>query len=184
MLEKVSGRSYEELIELYIIKELGIPTIIGFPNRQNPEEPWGHTITKRGIEDFPPEHAYSIPSLIIPAGDLSMQPEGFARYLQLHLKGLLGEDNFIKTDSYHYIHYSQPGFSIGVFNSKMFGRQFSGMDGSAGTFFCRGIIIPESMFALAIMTNAGSGTEEMKAVDWLTLKLVKKYYHWWWKFWM
>lgn len=34
------------------------------------------------------------------------------------------------------------------------------------------------------MTNAGSGAAKMKAVDWLTLKIVKKHYNWWWKFWM
>jgi len=66
----------------------------------------------------------------------------------------------------------------------MFSRKFSGIDGSAGTFFCRAILIPESKLAFTIMTNAGSGTGEMKAVDWITMKLIKKHYNWWWKFWM
>jgi hypothetical protein len=25
---------------------------------------------------------------------------------------------------------------------------------------------------------------EMEAADWLTMKIVKKYYNWWWKFWL
>ena len=32
------------------------------------------------------------------------------------------------------------------------------------------------------MMNAGSDTAQMKAVDWLTMRTVKKYYNWWWKF--
>jgi len=184
MLEKVSGRSYEELIQSYIAEELGIETYIGFPNRKDPGQPWGHILSKKGIEVFSPEHEYHIPTEITPAGDLSMKPEGFAKYIQWSLQGLCGGNNFISSESYKYIHNAHQGFSIGVFNSKMFGYNLSGMDGSAGTFFCRAIIVPESDFAFTIMTNAGSGTAEMKAVDWITMKIVKKQYNWWWKFWI
>ena len=184
MLEKVADKSYEELIDQYMVNELGIETYIGFPNRLSPEQPWGHTINENGIEVFPPGHDYSMPELLLPAGDLSMKPKGFAKYIQFNLNGLKGGNRFIKSDSYKYIHYAHQGFSIGVFNSKMFGFDFSGIDGSAGTFFCRAIWIPEHDFAFTIMTNAGSGTSEMKAVEWITMKIVKKYYNWWWKFWM
>lgn len=43
------------------------------------------------------------------------------------------------------------GFSIGVANNSMEGYKCSGMDGSAGTFFCRAIIIPEADFAFTII---------------------------------
>lgn len=184
MLEGVSGKSYDELIKTYIIDEIGIETFIGFPSRFDPKQPWGHTISKNGIEIFEPGNAYILPELLIPAGDLSMKPMGFAKYIQYSLQGLKGKDNFIKADGYKYVHFAHKGFSIGVFNSKMFGHTFSGMDGSAGTFFCRAILIPESDFAFTIMTNAGSGSGQMKAVDWITMKIVKKHYNWWWKFWM
>jgi CubicO group peptidase (beta-lactamase class C family) len=184
MLEKVSGKTYEELIQLYVVDEMGIDTYIGFPNRLDTEQPWGHILSKNDVELFSPEHEYRIPQLITPAGDLCMKPKGFAKYIRLSLKGLRGNDNFITSENYQYIHFSHPGFSIGVFNSKMSGIKFSGMDGSAGTFFCRAILIPESDFAFTIMTNAGSGSSEMKAVDFVTMKIVKKHYNWWWKFWM
>jgi CubicO group peptidase (beta-lactamase class C family) len=184
MLERVSGKSYDELIKTYVIDAMGIETFIGFPNRYDSNQPWGHTISQNGIEIFDPDNAYILPELLIPAGDLSMKPLGFAKYIQLNLQGLNGIDNFINADSYKYVHFAHKGFSIGVFNSKMFGYIFSGMDGSAGTFFCRAILVPEIDFAFTIMTNAGSGSGQMKAVDWITMKIVKKQYHWWWKFWM
>ncbi len=64
------------------------------------------------------------------------------------------------------------------------GRRCSGLDGSAGTFFCRAVLVPEADFALTVMTNVGSGAGSMKAVDWLTLKVVKRRFGWWWRFWL
>jgi len=55
---------------------------------------------------------------------------------------------------------------------------------SHGTFFCKAILIPNSDLTFTIMMNAGSGKEQMKAIDWLTMKITKKQFNWWWKFWM
>jgi len=184
MLERVSGKNYDELIKIHIINEMKIDILIGFPNHIDPKQPWGHTLSNGDIKVFRPENTYTIPELIVPSGNLSMKPLGFAKYIQLNLKGLRGTDNYIGSNSYKYIHFSREGFSLGVFNNKMFGNTFSGMDGSAGTFFCRAILIPDNNFAFTIMTNAGSGKGEMKAVDWITIKIIKRYKNWWWKFWM
>jgi len=46
------------------------------------------------------------------------------------------------------------------------------------------IIVPESDFAFTIMTNAGTSTGSMAAVDWLTKRIVEKQFNWWWKFWI
>jgi len=35
-----------------------------------------------------------------------------------------------------------------------------------------------------MMTNAGSGSGSMLAVDWLTLAIVKRRLGWWWRFWL
>ncbi len=184
MLEKVSKLTYEELISKYLVSELDINTYIGFPNTFNPQQPWGHIFNKGTTDVFPPDHPYRLNKLIIPAGDLSMTPLGFARFVQLNMQGLRGKDNFLTSHTYKHIHYAYPGFSLGVGNGKMGNYVYSGMDGSAGTFFCRAILIPEAGFAFTIMTNAGSGTGQMKAVDWITMKLAKKQFNWWWKFWM
>jgi len=184
LLEKVSSKSYEELIEYYIVNELGLTTYIGFPNKYQSDQPWGHWISKKGIEIFPPDHEYVVPYLIQPAGDLSMPPQKFAEYVQLHLAGLRGKDNFITAKTWNYLHFGFQGFSIGVGNAKMSGLSISGLDGSAGTFYCRAILVPKSDFAFTIMTNAGTSEAEMKAINWITKKILKRQYKWWWKFWM
>jgi D-alanyl-D-alanine carboxypeptidase len=184
MLEKASGLKFEELVEKYIVNEMGVEIVWGFPNKRDSLQPWGHTIIAKEVEVFPPSHEYIIPNLLVPAGDLSMKPLGFAKYIQHHLKGLLNTDNFLSSENYRYIHYAEKGFSLGVYTTKQFGINLSGMDGSAGTFFCRAIIIPQNDFAFIIMTNAGTGTAHMKAIDWLSRKIAKKQFNWWWKFWM
>ena len=184
MLEKVSGQKYETLVKKTLTDDLGLSVHIGWPNSMSPDQPWGHLITKGKVETFPPDHDYKLPGLVTPAGDLSMTPKDFAKYTQLHLRGLRGHDNYISSESYRTIHFRHKGFALGVGNGVFGGKRFSGCDGSTGTFFCRSIIVPESDFAFTIMTNAGTGLASMAAVDWLTLRIVKKHFHWWWKFWL
>lgn len=184
MLEKVSGQKYEALVKKTLTDDLGMSVHIGWPNSMSPDQPWGHLITKGKVEIFPPDHDYKLPGLITPAGDLSMTPKDYAKYTQLHLRGLRGDDNYISSASYRLIHFGHEGFSLGVANGVFGGKRFSGFDGSAGTFFCRSIIVPEADFAFTIMTNAGAGLASMAAVDWLMMRMVKKHFHWWWKFWL
>ena len=148
------------------------------------DQPWGHMIHKGKIEVFPPDHPYQIPYLVTPAGDLSMTPKDYAKYTQMHLQGLRGKKNFLASQSYQYMHFGHKGFSLGVFNSRFAGFNFSGFDGSAGTFYCRSIIVPESDFAFIIMTNVGSSKGKVNAVEWLTRKIVSKHFNlkWWQKF--
>jgi len=184
MLEKVSKMSYNELINKFIDHDLQINTFTGFPNKHDPEQPWGHIIQNDQIEPFAPDHEYILPSLIKPAGDLSMQPDGFARFTQLNLRGLEGIDGFLSAKTIQYIHFAHRPFSLGTGNGTLGGLTISGTDGSTGTFFCRSLIFPEADFALIIMTNAGNGTGRMKSVEYLTKRLLKKQFNWWWKFWM
>ena len=184
MLEKVSGQKYEALVKKTLTDDLGMSVHIGWPNSISPDQPWGHLLAKDKIETFPPDHEYKLLYLITPAGDLSMTPKDYAKYTQLHLQGLRGSNNYISSEAYRYIHFNRDGFSLGVANGVLGGKRYSGFDGSAGTFFCRSIIVPESAFAFTIMTNAGSGTGSMEAVDWLTMRIVKKHFNWWWKFWL
>ena len=184
MLERVSGESYEDLVKKTLTGDLGLSVHVGWPNSISADQPWGHMIAKGKVEAFPPSHDYKLPYLIMPAGDLSMTPKDYAKYTQLHLQGLTGSSNYISSESYRYIHFSHDGFSLGVANGVLGGKRYSGFDGSAGTFFCRSIIVPESDFAFTIMTNAGSGSGSMEAVDWLTQRIVEQHFNWWWKFWL
>lgn len=184
MVERVAGLTYEDLVKKTLTDDLNMAVHIGWPNRINTDQPWGHRISKGKIEVYGPNHDYKIPHFITPAGDLSMTPKDFGKYTQLHLQGLRGNGNYISSESYRHIHFGHIGFSLGVVNSTMGTKRYSGFDGSAGTFFCRSILVPESNFAFTIMMNAGSGNSSMKAISWITMSIVKNYFNWWWKFWL
>lgn len=184
MLEGVCGLDYEELVKKTLTGDLGLPVHVGWPNDISADQPWGHTIAGARVDAFAPGHAYRIPRQLRPAGDLSMTPRSYAKYTQLHLRGLRGEDNLVCSRSYRRIHFGHERFSLGVANGTLGGRRFSGFDGSAGTFFCRSIVVPESDFAFTVMMNAGSGSASMAAADWLTMQIVKKHFGWWWKVWL
>ncbi len=184
MLERVVGQNYEGLVKKMLTDELGMAVYIGWPNSFNSDQPWGHMIAKKKVEVFPPEHEYKLPYVLIPAGNLSLSPRDYAKYTQLHLKGLRGEDNYISSEGYEYINFGHKSFSLGVGNGVLGGKRYSAFDGSAGTFYSRSIVVPESNFALTVMMNAGSEIGTMKAVEWLTMKIVKKHFNWWWMFWL
>ena len=184
MLERASGLRYEDHVRRTLVDGWGVPVHVGRPHGAGADQPWGHLLAKEGVTAFAPEHPYRIPELLTPAGDLSMTPRGFAAYVREHLRGLRGVDGHLSSASYQRIHFGRRGFSLGVANGVLGGKRFSGLDGSAGTFFCRAVLVPEEDFALTVMTNAGSGSGSMRVVDWLTMAVVKRRFGWWWRVWL
>ncbi|HEX2945660.1 MAG TPA: serine hydrolase domain-containing protein [Clostridia bacterium] len=181
MLEKVSGLPYEDLIREYIVRELGLDVFVGWPYEKSPDQPRGHL---PGMDGTPsiigPGSAYALNPLINPAGNLSMKSGDFAKFVQLHLQGMTGKDTQLSGETIQYMdtHYNE--FSLGVWNGTRTGRSYICLDGTAGTFYARGAIIPEADFGVTIMMNSGS--EE--AVEYLTRKLTKAYFNQWWMFWI
>lgn len=180
MIEKVTNMSYKSLIDKYLKKELGLDVFIGWPNQISKDQPWGHILNKDNtLEKFGPDVKYFLNPLIAPAGNLSMKPEDFARYVQLHLKGLRGSNEQLRSETFKYIDTGYDGFALGVANDKMMNKPYVYFDGSVGTFYARGAILPESNLGIAIMINNGSA----EAVDYITMKIAKVYFNWWWMFW-
>lgn len=183
MLEKTFGKNYPEMIGA-IFDDLGWETHIGWPNDIDGDQPWGHMVSPKQTMKFPPGHEYKLPELIAPAGDISMKPLDFAAYILMYLQGLRGEKTYLSAQNCQTIHFAYPGFALGVGNSKMDEMKFSVINGSAGTFFTQAVIFPDQDFAFTIMMNAGSGAAQMPAVEWMTAKILKHKFNWWYKFWL
>ncbi len=192
MLEKVNACSYSLLLDEVIVNYLNSGYFFGLPAHSNPDHTWGHGdffideqgnehyLNKGQLHAYSPQNDYKLNELIRPAGDISMKPLDFARYTQLHLKGLRGIDNFISADSFKFLDLSGRSRGLGVSHGKFYGKQIAGFDGSMGIFYCRGLVIPEDNVGFTILINCGS----QRAVNYLSLKIVKTYFNWWWKFWI
>lgn len=88
MLEKVAGKSYQDLLQTRLFKPLGI-TSAGFGAAGNPrkvDQPWGH-VKKAGLflSAVQPGPDADNPPAITPAGRVHLSVIDFARYANFHL---------------------------------------------------------------------------------------------------
>lgn len=169
MLETQTGKSLEELIESNM-KEIEADYFIGFPNKEVASNPWGHWEENGELKALAPDHFYKLTDYMLPAGDLSMNIKDYCTYLQLHLKGLNGTDNYLKATSYQSIHYGLKGYSYGWGNTIKNGESISYHDGSTGTYYCHAMVFPKDGLAIVIFINSASD-KHVKGVYQLREKL-------------
>lgn len=156
MLEKVSGKSWEELVRDILMKKLHIQFAQGWPNRNFENQPWGHWIENGKLVPVSPETDYDL-NLIEPGGDLSMPLSDYIRFIQLNMEGLSGEDNILKSETYQYIHNARNIYAIGWENRT---HQVSAHAGSDGTFLSYVQIDRNQLIAYIVLMNCGSKNAE------------------------
>lgn len=159
MLERVSHRSWEELVAR-TFRTLGYRHRIGFPNRQDATQPWGHWLespTDSVFTALEPSIPYHIQDFLAPSGDVAMPLPDYARFVQLHLLGLLEQANYLRAATYQQLHFGQEAYAYGWGNGTFTGSgaRFSFHDGTAGTFFCHTFTVPSQKVAFVVITNAG-----------------------------
>ena len=158
MLEEKSGKTWEELVAK-TFQELKMAYFVGFPNRERPTNPWGHqAMLNDSIVEIAPDNDYALRDYMAPAGDLSMTLKDYSTLIQLHLKGLRGESNYLDAQMYQRIHFGIENYGYGWINrkSRMTGEPLSTHDGSAGVSHCHAMIFPESDMAIVVLMNISS----------------------------
>lgn len=189
MLESVTDLSYDRLLEEFIEIPLELDIWIGWPYEKNENQPYGHFVSQdKTLLIAEPDIDYKLNDLIIPAGNLSMKPDDFGKFTMMHLKGLVGKSDYLAQEYFEKINIGEKSnktstgenFAMGAYSGDMLGYSYVSFDGTAGTFYARGVILPEEDFGFTILYNNGSA----QAVEYITLKLVKAKYNWWWMFWI
>ena len=155
MLEKVSGKSWEQLTKELMATKVKVNIEYGWPNKINLNQPYGHWIENDTLRPLPPSTDYNL-SLAEPAGDICITLPDYAKFVQLQLQGLSGRDNVLKTNTYNYLHYGLKGYAIGWGNMNKDGKKYSEHIGSAGTFFCQTLINKTDKLALIVTSNSAS----------------------------
>jgi len=173
MLEKVTGKTWEELAKEIMAGKLGLKIVFGWPNKYNLNEPYGHWIENDTLRALPPNTDYNL-SLGEPAGDISMTLSDYARFIQLNLQGVTGINNILKASTYNYLHYGLKDYSIGWANYHKDGKLFSLHSGSAGTFYCYTLI--DKVDKLAYIIVANSATDNAQKAILKLLDFMKKKY--------
>ena len=164
MLERAAHRSWEAQVAR-TCRRLHLRERMGFPNRADSAQPWGHWQAHpadSSLTALGPALPYHIQPVLAPSGDVAMPLPDYARFVQLHLQGLLGQGNYLRPSTYQTVHFGQPAYAYGWAVSQVAatGAPVSAHDGSAGTFYCHTIIYPSERVAFVVITNAGGAAAE------------------------
>lgn len=166
VIERRTGLAYSEAMKKLLFDPLGVKAHFGFPNDISPEQPWGYTAywgaaaPARLIDQ-------SIPEVLGPAGIVSLTLRDYARFLQLHLRGMLGQDDSgFTTAMINQLHRSrivtgrpfEQAYAAGWFISKVNGETIHWHSGSAGNFVVYMAINPARKKGIVVVTNVG-GTQ-------------------------
>jgi CubicO group peptidase (beta-lactamase class C family) len=158
MLERVTGRSYEELLQRRLLAPIGICARFGWPgagDRKN--APWGHMLVDGRLVAVDPDDPEShVPEWMNPAGNLSLSTRDFARFVQLHLRGLRGTSTYLDPSTFRQLHTPAEGYlyAYGWAVIEQDGRQISFHEGNSSLFYAFMIIDPENDIAAVVVANA------------------------------
>lgn len=158
MLERVTGRSYEELLQRRLLAPLDICARFGWPgagDRRN--APWGHMLVDgRLVAMDPDDPADRMPEWMNPAGNLSLSTRDFARFVQLHLRGLRGTSTYLDPTTFLQLHTPVEGYiyAYGWAVVEQEGRQISFHEGNSSLFYAFMVIDAENDIAAVVVANA------------------------------
>lgn len=158
MLERVTGHSYEELLQRRLFGPLAIRARFDWPaagGRVN--APWGHSLIDGQLVAVGPDEPGSrLPAWANPAGNLSFNTRDFARFVQLHLRGLRGTSTYLSPSTFLQLHTPAPGFAYaaGWATIEQDGRRISLHEGNSGLFYAFMIIDPANDVAAVVVGNS------------------------------
>jgi CubicO group peptidase (beta-lactamase class C family) len=157
MAEKVTGKSWEDLMRDRLFKPLGMRTAgFGAPGtKDKADQPWGHKVSK---DERQPSQVDNAP-VLGPAGTVHCSLPDWAKFTALHLEGRKGKSKMLKAETIRYLHTPPAGqeYACGWGALK---RQWAGgtalmHSGSNSMWWATVWIAPERDFAVLAVTNCG-----------------------------
>jgi D-alanyl-D-alanine carboxypeptidase len=162
MLERASGKSYEELIQ-QLDADLKVDFRIGWPQQYGADQPQGNVIPieqgfgqsttlgpmPKEIEQWQPWNDWVF--LCRPAGDLCVSVTDFLYFLDSTMSGRFNRTSPPRLDISREILRGQMGWGSHLEN----GMHYHDATGSLCTFFSTDVIIEESKVGVVVMMNTG-----------------------------
>lgn len=175
MLEKVSGKSWEELVVWVFNKKLHLNVQFSWPENQTTKDTWGHTFDANDQMIAVPSTTDYHLDYTEPAGDLNIKLNDYIKFIQLNLAGLGGKHNFLKAKTYQFIHKGTDNYALGWFNSYENNTDYSTHMGTAGTYYSLVAIDRQHLLAYIIFTNAPHSPQTANGIRLLMRRLKKVY---------
>ncbi len=167
MTEKVTGRSWEELMREQIFEPLGMTTA-GFGGMGTPgqiDQPWGHFEGGLPACNGP---VCDNPAVIGPAGTVHCSIEDWGKFISDQLKGATGKPALLKPETYAKIQTPpfEGEYALGwIVTERKWGDGTVFNHGGSNTMnFANVWVAPKKDFAMLICTNQG-GDQAFQATD-------------------
>ncbi|HEX8525296.1 MAG TPA: serine hydrolase domain-containing protein [Tepidisphaeraceae bacterium] len=163
MAEKVTGESFEELLQKRLFQPLGMTSAgFGAPGKPDAfEQPYGHAQNGFPVEPGP---AADNPQAMGPAGTVHCSVIDWAKFAALHLQGERGQAKLLKPETFKTLHTAirgkRPGDSNYAMGWTVFTYPWAGgvtftHAGSNNLWYANMLIAPNKNLAILIMTNQG-----------------------------
>ncbi len=153
MVEKATGKSWEQLVENTFNSDLKLGVKFSWPENQLHKDTWGHIYENGKLTPVPSTTDYHL-DYTEPAGDLNIKLKDYIKFIQLNLQGLQGKNNYLKANTYAFIHKGVEHYSLGWFNIYENRKQLSTHSGTAGTYYTLVHIDRLKNIAYIIFTNS------------------------------
>jgi CubicO group peptidase (beta-lactamase class C family) len=179
VLEKISGKSWEDLIREKLLWPLGMESV-GFGGTGTMgriDQPWPHTST--GAAAISP--LLDNPAIVGPGGTVHCTMRDWARFLIDQLRGGTGEKAFLPNEIYQAVqtaHITTPGFGYG-YGWQITDRPWAGgkaltHNGSNTVNYSVCWLAPAKKFGVLVCSNQGGDTVA-KACDEAAYALIMRY---------
>ena len=93
--EKATGETWEQLMQERVFGPLNMRAAYGWPLLSGEGEPWGHRIKNGVVTPHDLSDHYRVPTVLAPAGDVSISILDYSAFARLHLAGLESVDGSV-----------------------------------------------------------------------------------------
>jgi CubicO group peptidase (beta-lactamase class C family) len=161
LLEQAAGATWELLLHDWLAEPLGIDLRVGWPDDID-----GHYERDGELVRHDRSDGYVLHPAIRPAGDVNATIGDYARFVQLHLRGLLGDAELLTHESFVKLHTpAHKNVALGWGVQQWEGAETHAHSGSADTFYCVVVLQPERELAAAAVTNSGGEIGQKVATE-------------------
>src|SRR5262245_32543854 len=177
--EKISGMSWEELMQKNIFDPLGMESA-GFGGLGTPgkiDQPWPHNADGKPKEKNGPD----VDNLAVvgPAGTVHCTLSDWSKFISDQIRGARGQNGLLKVESYHEIQTPHFGgvnaLGWGVYDLKWAKGKVLDHAGSNGMNHAYAWVAPMRDIAVLVCTNIG-GDSAWKATTEITVQMVKSHF--------
>lgn len=183
MLEKATGKTWEDLLRAMLFEPLGMTTAgFGAPASVGKvDQPWGHTKKMiSGRDPVPPGPGADNPLAISPAGAVHCSLGDLAKYAAFHMAGERGESKLLPAESFKKLHTAvadNDDYALGwvVLKRGWANGRALMHNGSNTMFYVVVWMAPDKNCAVIVASNVGSD-EAFAGCDEAAGKLIKQYF--------